>query len=289
MVVGPGEAAIALNSLSIAERLFPEAEFWILDDSTTDGTYDRVSAWAALRGAKAFLLRNHLPRGYNGLIASIFTLLSSIHATDRSYRFVVKMDPDALIIRATFADVVERRFARFGPGMVGAYRRGADGGRRPISTRQQVKILLDAFPVGLDRGTGKIRLGSVFYTRFIPAALRSGYALGENVLGGLYCLHAETLRALIEAGFIRELPQPWKSQLKEEDILISLAVRSVGHALVDINDDIDGRVAWLQYQAPLPLSAGEVVDRAIAALHPVKSEHDEIRRRVTLSESAGVA
>src|SRR5580658_7794216 len=45
MVVAPGEGQIALDTLDSLATFFPGASRWILDDCTSDGTYEALRRW----------------------------------------------------------------------------------------------------------------------------------------------------------------------------------------------------------------------------------------------------
>jgi alpha-glucuronidase len=75
-------------------------------------------------------------------------------------------------------------------------------------------------------------------------------------------------------------------------LLVSIGVKAVGHALIDINDPVScGIQTWLQYPPPFPLSAQEVVARRYLAIHPVKNTPEgralraELRRLLTPEQS----
>src|SRR6185312_7140816 len=124
--------------------------------------------------------------------------------------FVIKVDPDTCLIAPGVVDLMRHRFAAVGPGIVGAYRIGANGGRRTF-TRLRRNMLLDLLPVGLHKDRRSMRFGLPFWTPYLAAARRHGYEMGEHVLGALSGIHGETVRALADSGFLHALPDDYRA------------------------------------------------------------------------------
>jgi hypothetical protein len=137
--------------------------------------------------------------------------------------------------------------------------------------------------MGRDHNTKQLRVGLPFYTRYLFRALRYNYKLGQHVLAAFYILHGDTVRALKENGFWAAMPDDGSRLVKSDDPLLSLGACAVGHKLIELNDTSTADVqTWIQFRPPIPLSAKEIVDRHLIAIHPVKADKDGTRLRAEL-------
>jgi hypothetical protein len=280
MVVAPGESEIALDSLDRIAAFEPEAEAWVLDDCTGDGTYEALVQWG--RGhPRSRILRNPEPRGYRGIARSMFGVLSEIAAEPGVPGLVVKIDPDTCLIAPGVCDLMRGRLAAAGPGIVGAYRMSPAGAIREFG-RLRRNMLLDLLPIGLHKNRQSVRVGRPYWTPFVPRARRNGYEFGEHVLGALSGLHGATLRGLRDAGFLA-IPDDYRALTVEEDVLLGLGAKAIGHQLIDINADPVNPDVWIQFRPPVPIAADELLERGIRAVHPVKMSADGRAMRANLS------
>ncbi len=271
MVVGPGESSIAIDSLEWALQLYPKSTAWVRDDATTDGTFERLKHFAQAYPRRVALERNSSVQGYRGIAVSTFRIYSGLCRSESQIEMVITLDPDACIIRQGLVTLAREKFAEHGPGMLGSYKISPDGKRRKWGNFQR-DILLDLLPFGIDKQTRKVGFGLPFYLRFLLPARRHGYRLGEHVLSALHVIHGDTLRELDKVGFWASIGEGSR-YLKGDDPIISLGVKAVGHALIDINDPERGDVqAWLQYKGPLPHSAEEIWKHGFVAVHPLKRD-----------------
>jgi hypothetical protein len=279
MVVGPGESEIAVDSLERIAVFEPEAEAWVLDDCTRDGTYDALVQWG--RGhSRSRILRNPEPRGYRGIARSMFGVLSEIAAEPRMPGLIVKIDPDTCLIAPGVSDLMRARLAAAGAGIVGMYRTSPTGAVREFG-RIRRNMLLDLLPVGLHKDRQSVRVGRPYWAPFVSGARRNGYEFGEHVLGALSGLHGATLRGLSEAGFLA-IPDDYRALTVEEDVLLGLGAKAIGHQLMDINADPANPDVWIQFRPPIPIGADEVLRRGIRAVHPVKMSADGRAMRADL-------
>jgi hypothetical protein len=135
-------------------------------------------------------------------------------------------------------------------------------------------MLLDLLPLGLHKDRRSVRVGWPFWARYLPAARRHGYSMGEHVLGALSAVHGDTLRALHDAAFLDAIPDPYRALTVEEDVLLGLGTKAVGHDLIDITVSPDQARVWIQFRPPVPLDAGTLLERGMLAVHPVKGTPD---------------
>jgi hypothetical protein len=280
MVVGPNEGALAADTLDSIAACEPAADVWVLDDCTTDGTYDSLGRWAAAHPGTR-VLRNPVPRGYRGIATSVFSLLEAIAHEPRIPDLIIKVDPDTFVIATGIVDLMRHRFAAVGPGIVGPYRIGANGGARTFG-RLRRNMLLDLLPLGVHKDRRALRVGFPFWTGYLPAARRHGYEMGEHVLGALSGMHGDTLRAIHDSGFLSAIPDPYRALTVEEDVLLGLATKAVGHQLIDItHDPADARV-WIQFRPPIPQTANALLERRMLAVHPLKASPEGEAMRAAL-------
>jgi hypothetical protein len=280
MVVAPGESEIAVESLDRIAAFEPEAEAWVLDDCTGDGTYEALVEWGH-RHPRSRILRNPEPRGYRGIARSMFGVLSEIAAGPAVPGLVVKIDPDTCLIAPGVSDLMRARLAAAGPGIVGAYRVSGMGAIRQFG-RLRRNMLLDLLPVGLHKDRQTVRVGRPYWAAYVSRARRNGYEFGEHVLGALSGLHGATLRGLSDAGFLA-IPDDHRALTVEEDVLLGLGAKAIGHQLIDINADPMNPDVWLQFRPPVPIGADELIRRGIRAVHPVKKSADGRAMRANLS------
>ncbi len=280
MVVGPGESEIAVDSLDRIAAFEPEAEAWVLDDCTRDGTYEALVHWG--RGhPQSRILRNPEARGYRGIARSVFGVLSQIAAEPGVPGLIVKIDPDTCLIAPGVPALMRTRLAAAGPGIVGAYRVRPGGAIREFG-RLRRNMLLDLLPVGLHKDRQSVRVGRPYWASFVPLARQNGYEFGEHALGALSGLHGATLLGLRDAGFLA-IPDDYRALTVEEDVLLGLGAKTIGHQLIEINADPVNPDVWIQFRPPVPIGADDLIQRGIRAVHPVKMSADGKIMRANLS------
>lgn len=184
MLVAPGEGEMAVDTLLRLVDLYPDTYALVLDDATQDGTYDRLCGLASELRGRIVVDRNGQPEGTRGVAKSMFRAYRRIYYLWPDFRMVIKIDPDTCVLRSGLVELADRRFSRFGPGMIGSYRFAPSGAIRghAMHTRAIMRDL-----VSFSRP-------SFYFGRMIRAMLH-GYIPGHSVLGGLYILHGDTVRA----------------------------------------------------------------------------------------------
>ena len=263
MLVAPGEGEIAVDTLRRSLDLYPGAYALILDDATQDGTFDRLCRLASELQDRIVVDRNDHAEGFRGMARSMFRAYQRIYYLWPNVRIVIKIDPDTCVLRSGLVELADRKFSRFGPGMIGSYRLSPSGAMRGHTVHGRA-IIRDL--VSFSRPP--------FYFRRLIRAMLHGYIPGQSVLGGLYILHGDTVRAaarhdLLLAESARTL------HLTTEDALVSMTVRAVGHSLIDINDPKHGDVpAWIVWRAADRCTLDEIRTKGYLAIHPVKNNAD---------------
>jgi hypothetical protein len=289
MVVGPGEGALAVDTLDSIRACEPAADICVLDDCTADGTHEILTDWAAAHPG-TLVRRNPTRRGYRGIATSVFSLLEAIAGQPRVPELIIKIDPDTYLIAPGVADLMRRRFAAVGPGIVGPYRIGANGGARTFG-RLRRNMLLDLLPVGVHKDRRSVRVGLPFWASYLALARRHGYEMGEHVLGALSGMHGDTLRAIHDSGFLGAIPERYRALTVEEDVLLGLATRAVGHHLIDITQDPSTARVWIQFRPPIPQTASALLESQMLAVHPLKAspEGEAIRSALRARRNGAAA
>ena len=184
----------------------PEAEVWVLDDCTGDGTYEGLVQWGGDH-PRSRILRNPEPRGYRGIARSMFGVLAEIAAEPRVPGLVVKIDPDTCLLAGGVCDLMRTRLAA-APGIVGAYRVSPTGAVREFGQIRR-NMLLDLLPIGTpQRPASRSVSAKPYWAPFVSRARQNGYAFGEHVLGAL----SEAARRLPPfVGFV--MPDFWRFRM----------------------------------------------------------------------------
>jgi hypothetical protein len=268
MVVGPGEAHIALHTLKTIRQAHAGSTVIVRDDATTDGTGELIREWAdGTQGVT--VLTAAKPYGYRGIARSMFEVAS--HATriesDDDW-MLVKVDPDTLLIGTDLTNAAQDHFSCHGPGLIGAIRVGPAGSRTSHRERRNLKI--DMLPAGPSKTGRKIRVGLPFWAPNLRRARRSGYRTGPSVQGGFFILDGRSIRELADVGYWDGITDRYSAMTYEEDILLSLGVASIGRGLYEL-DDL-GVPWWVQHKPPLPFNADEAAQRGLRVVHPLKDD-----------------
>jgi hypothetical protein len=230
------------------------------------------------------LVRNPAPMGYKGIAVSVFRSFDRICQSGERPEMVIQLDPDVLLTGDEIVRFARSKFAEEGPGIIGSYMLSAAKTRRSHASHRN-HILLDLFPVGLDRQHNVLRFGFPFYAKYLVKAFINGYRLGHHVLGAFYMVHGDTLRALDKVGFWKSVPNLGSREVKLDDPLVSMGPYIVGHKLIDLHDQDESRF-WIQLRNPIPLSAEEIVARRYQAVHPLKNDAVGSKIRARLAEIA---
>ena len=186
---------------------------------------------------------------------------------------LLKLDTDALII-APFAESLAATFAADPSlGVVGAYDRSPDGGRRDWSMWSG-PIRRSTWPIRLARGGPQPRrvvwLGRVERraARRTVAAARGNprYELGAHCLGGAYAVSSRLLRHAREWD-----SRTWVNANLGEDVVLGLLCGAAGLSMRGMVQD--GEPFGVKWKG-LPAAPQALVERGFSIVHSLKSgEH----------------
>lgn len=270
--VGPGTSDIVIDTLESVRHFYPHADLWILDDANKDGTYAKLQEWAKGHD-KTHLFQNSANGGFFFLTRTLACLIEKVLQSGIDYDFVMKIDTDTLFIDGGVDELFAARFRAEGPGIVGNYYIDAFGNQRCF-TKIRRKMLLDALlPFGYARKFKEVRTGPVFYADFLKQARTQGYSRGQNVFAACYAYHIETVRAWKNAGFIDALLNMKPCMVFEDDALMSVGAKAVGHKLIELEPHLNRETqkCWLEWGGDeLSLSLSQIKQYQFAVLHPLK-------------------
>lgn len=287
MPVGPGDGPMAIDTLESLFHFYPQADVWLVDDCTEDGTYPLLAQWCAGKPA-VNLLRNPSFRTSYHLICGFAMAMQAILASHKPYAFVCRIDSDVFFTGPDLDALIARRLREEGPGAVGNYRLDVDGSRRDWSLFRK-KIFLDLLPVGLAKESSmRLRIGWPRYLSYLVPALSKGYQPGENLYGPCYALDMQVIQALSSNGFWQRLSEPSPALLVEDDALVCLGVRAAGFPLIELEPDVTepagrhpvsqkARIARLHYRELPTWSPEQTVMAGVAIIHPLEWQDPRAR------------
>ncbi|MCA1978118.1 MAG: glycosyltransferase family 2 protein [Thiobacillus sp.] len=223
-----------------------------VDDATTDDTYEKLldaGCWVVRNPEKLYLwgLDLTLRRGFR----------EALRLFDSS--FVVKIDPDALVIGPGLYRVLQDTFtAHPRVGIAGTYRIDWNGERRDLSYwRDRMKQRRKDLGKPLER------------------ALANGYILGEGVQGGCYALRSTCLERIDSAGWLEGAegyrPRHIKGQQIGEDSLITMLVHAAGYEGLDIGGPGQPFGIW---DVGLPMPPEDLIRQNRIVTHALKYHDD---------------
>lgn len=230
---------------------------------------------------------------YSGAENGLLNLLKSLEVGwNRCFEqasendFVVKLDPDCIILSNSLFERAQERLRKQGPGMVGNITLNPRGEARSIR-KHAIKTFVDALlPVGI-RKIGKTKDGrwrySLSMTRphYRPAiwqARRFGWIPGESVLGAFRMMNIETLRLIRnQRSYQASIQGSFLGLNREEDLFFSIYTKAVGHNLVELEpaETLLNPKAWFDAFSLNGLDMGQVKLGKYDAIHPAKADPEK--------------
>lgn len=216
--VGQGHEAV-LDTLDSVNHYCPEPHIVvIIDDCTTDGTYE---ALVAQKRPNWCILQNRRIMGIHRLVHSLSTAYRYV-LQQGSCQLILRLDQDALLIkRGVLSDALVFANAHPQIGLFGVYEHDYN---RPRSYDVHRKMI--------DRETRWYRkmLGlTPSWAELLNLAEGRGYKRGENVFGGAYFVTRKCLEGINLMGGL-DVPFKWRSRLME-DVYFSMAAVACGFNL----------------------------------------------------------
>lgn len=212
------------------------------------------------------VLRN--PRQHGGRSGLYITQAAAIKYALEHFEFKVfiKMDTDALMIGPFLVkEAIDKFNSTPKAGLLGSYRFRAD--QQPRNWYMWKFVLLYESSL-LRRLLGK----PVLWKHMIKEARKTGYDLGENVLGGSYIFSADCLKEINRRGYLDYEHEKVLTQSRlGEDVIYGLFCRAAGYEISDFGMKDDPMVIALDF---FPMSKEEAVLKGKSMIHSVKKGKD---------------
>jgi hypothetical protein len=207
-------------------------------------------------------LRN--PRSHGGRSGLYVTqALACKHALEHfDFRIFIKMDTDALMVGPFLVTRAIQKFeAEPDLGILGSYRQRADGKRRQW-LRWKVMFLWESSQFR------RFYKKPVLWKDAIKEARKSGYDLGENILGGCYIINEKTLKVMNLKGYLDyEYDHVINHSQIGDEIIYSLFCKASGFNIEDFGRPEDPMVIALDM---VPLPKEKIVSKNKSVIHSVK-------------------
>jgi hypothetical protein len=253
--VGPGNVENSLDTIdSVLHYIDIGDELVVVDDCTTDGTYDRLTE---LKHDQLTLLRNASPKGYRGLHVTVSGALRHL-ASRGPFGVVLRLDWDALVTGpAVFDEVARFLDANRHVGICGRHLMNYDGSSKSYRIHTEDALNRIGYPPHDDRDSG----GIGWIARL---AQLNGWGLGENVFGGAFFLRFECVEAMLVDGMLDRLDD--ERQWLIEDVFFTMCALATGYDRAHFAAPIAPYAfAYRDLPAPVP----ELIERGIKVVHSV--------------------
>lgn len=235
MTVSEGEEEIAWDTLHCLARSCDGLglRLVLVDDSSPSKVGPRLAARfqkATHHPAECITLPSSL--GFCGTATRLFRGLERAAALVPQVDLVVKLDPDACVVRPDLTSFLKSVC----PEKVGLY-----GERYVMRHRDSLLVVADCVPFGFARKQvdGVIhrkwqlrRLGPTWWGDFGRAALARGFRFGF-IAGGFCVLGGKTLQTLAARGWLSR-DQARVGLTFTDDVLLTIAVHATGDPVVDL-------------------------------------------------------
>lgn len=213
--VGPGTQT-ALDTLDSVDAFCGgDHVVYVVDDCTTDGTYE---ALLAARKPHWHLLRNERNQGIDRLTHTLCTGFKAV-LKETDCELVLRLDQDALIIKpGLITDALQYMNSHREVGIFGVHSVDYNRPRSFESHRQLMESEL-SWPRRLAGLTPS-------WEPYFKAALARNYRPGDNVFGGAYFLTRQCLLGMQSIGAL-DVPWNWHSRM-QEDVYFSMVSVAAG-------------------------------------------------------------
>jgi glycosyltransferase involved in cell wall biosynthesis len=212
---GPGQYTLLDTIESVSHYIIEPHEIVIVDDATTDGTYEAIMSrkrdnWHILKNRR----KNGVPRLVQTLCMGYSYILEKLKSP-----VILRLDQDALLIsNGIIKEIYEYMALNPTVGMFGVYDVDYN---RPRNIRSH-EVLINK-ELSMWR---KILGMSPSWKRLLLLAERHGYKRGDNVFGGAYFITRNCLKNIAELGGLN-VPHNWHSRMME-DVYFSMAAVASG-------------------------------------------------------------
>lgn len=219
--VGPGDDDHNDTIKSVLHYADAQAEVVVVDDRGLDGT------WRAEFPSVHVVAAPDAPGGWGGLYYKLGTGMT-FAVENLQFDLLIRMDTDALLIGTGFEEKCAKRFQLDNQvGILGAWKHGPDGSLRDWTPAANV-LRSETGIRGLRHPRRALDL-----QRLTTQALRHGYELGENALGGCYVMSGTLVKTFHERKMLQM--SSLIGSMAGEDHIFSLLARSLGFRIGDFS------------------------------------------------------
>ncbi|MEN6464238.1 MAG: glycosyltransferase [Syntrophaceae bacterium] len=242
-----------LDTLESVEHYCPEPHsIVILDDCTTDGTYEAVKR---IKRGNWHLMRTDQPNGIAKLTHTLQAAFRYI-VDNIDCRFVLKIDSDALMIHpGILTDAVKYMESHPRVGVFGVHKVDYNRPRTYVVHARAISRRMAGWRIFFG-------LRPAWYD-LMKRAEANGYDRGDNIFC-CYFLTMEALRAMYNIGALN-MPYFWKARI-EEDVYFPMASVAAGYELGHFAAP-EGPLC-LEWKG-LPLPARELWEKKFKLVHSV--------------------
>jgi hypothetical protein len=242
----------------------------IVDDASVGRAGESIAAHLGGMFSKIDIIRMAESRGFRGTSERFFTGWKHIHDC-MSGDYMIKLDPDALCVRAGFLDQIAAMNPAYPAGHMRSMRR-----------KDAVAWILDLAPIGLKRRSRgawiekDFRLGrwrSVWWRKMGITALFRGWRF-YFPNGGCMVIPRDVVsrvasQFLDHADFSR-----FGLMTSEDDVLAAVAAHAVGESFQNLRiSDCNAMSLWIHSS----LSFSQALEMGLWVVHPIKKMDDPFR------------
>jgi hypothetical protein len=278
LLLGPGDHEIPrtkdlFDAILTLEPAAREADLYLVNDGNP-----RIGALeeAGRRFARCIHLRNPLAGArhhpLDKMTAGMICALSAA-AVRGAYRYVLKLDTDALVINPFHDSLAAFLDANPGVGIAGSYLRFPDGAQRVgytslgprLARASEIRFLRSVLRENPLEAPAAL-LAIMKRRAILREARVEGYVDGHHVQGGSYAVAGRVLEQWTRQSLDKSTSL-FKWTKTSEDVAISLLVRWLGYELADFNAEGEVFGVWYRRLKAPP----ETLRRHYAIIHSLKT------------------
>jgi len=257
-----------------------EVDLFFTDDASPSHLGEKILAWSKAAKINAICIRDEENLGFRGAVYRTIRLLKVIASQSKTYDVILRIDTDALVIRAGLGDVLQKMCTD---------REGLYGVLQHMRIKDRVGFLMDLLPFGLKRKFEKgarlsdsfslSRYHPVWWSRIGFLGLLRGFRFAF-VQGSCYFLGGDVPRKLLREGFLDCYDSRRFGLItSEEDVIVTLMCKAAGIPVHE-TDRIDP--TWRDVNIIGNDVLSRPPDLIPFVIHPLKAmpKHNDLRRKI---------
>lgn len=274
LAVCEGELSIAVDVintfLAIARNGRHSITVHILDDASPSDVGGQLQRLFSDPSPKFAVKSQRLASGlgFRGCVARTVELLRCVADSVPPYQFVIKIDPDTMVVRHDIVDrLADLVDAAKGHGMWGYL--------HLMPWKYRIPLLADLLPIGFRRKVVGTQLrrewelnrwSPVWWSDIGRAAFADGFRF-RFAGGGFYVVGGESIRMMRDRGYLSRTVQGKQGLVSsEEDLVTTIMCKAVGAPVLDLNQN--GLAGQLSVSPTCAVA--EMVQSGMFVLHPMR-------------------